>query len=79
MIRRSARRKAISPAGFLLVMLCFGLPFVTVSCESSVGSISAEITGWDLVFGGKATTTATGDFAPTGPVPTPRNRFRCNR
>lgn len=59
MINRSGRR-AISPAGFLLALLCFGLPFVTVSCEAPVMTVSADYTGWDFVFGGEPDVVVTG-------------------
>lgn len=50
-------RRLLSPAGFLLVAICFVLPFVTVSCESSGGDppgVIAEGTysGVDMVVGG---------------------------
>ncbi len=44
-------RRLISPAGLLLVALCFALPFVAVSCDTPVRA-SAEYTGADLVVGG---------------------------
>jgi hypothetical protein len=45
--------RVVSPAGLLLALLCFGLPFVAVSCESPIVSVSADYSGWDLVFGGE--------------------------
>lgn len=50
----------MSPAGLLLALFCFGLPFLTVSCETPVMSVSADYTGWDFVFAGHPHLTATG-------------------
>jgi uncharacterized membrane protein YphA (DoxX/SURF4 family) len=52
-IKRLLSSRVISPAGLLLALLCLGLPFVTVSCESSIVSVSADYSGWDFVFGGE--------------------------
>ena len=42
-------RKLLSPVGFLFVMLCFLLPFVTVSCSTlETGRVWATYTGVDL-------------------------------
>lgn len=38
-------RRLVSPAVLLLAPLCLGLPFITVSCDSSVASMSAEYSG----------------------------------
>lgn len=57
-IKARSGRRVISPAGFLLALLCFGLPFLTVSCESPVGSVRASYSGWDLAFGGAPDITA---------------------
>jgi len=46
------------------VLLCFGLPFLTFSCEGPTGTISADMTGWDMAFGGEPTMTATGVLDP---------------
>ena len=56
MDRDALLRRLLSPAGFLLVMFCFLLPFVTVSCSSSGSnaSTSGRFTGVDLVAGGPA-------------------------
>ncbi|WP_460392126.1 hypothetical protein [Actinophytocola sediminis] len=52
-----------SPAGFVLVLLLFLLPFVGVSCSADgVGSMEAEFTGFDLVTGGEPT------FDTTSPI-----------
>lgn len=45
-------QKLISPAGLVLVLLCFLLPFVTVSCESAVVDYEATYDGTDFVVGG---------------------------
>jgi hypothetical protein len=49
--------RALSPAGFLLTLLCFALPFVTVSCDapggygrSAPGGFTSY-TGFDLATG----------------------------
>jgi hypothetical protein len=49
-------RRLLSPAGFLLVAVCFLLPFVTVACTPQPGdTMSATYRGTDLVTGGRAT------------------------
>lgn len=60
MIKSSSSRGLISPAGLLLALLCFGLPFVTVSCETPITSVSADYTGWDFVFAGEPHVTTSG-------------------
>lgn len=50
-------RKLISPGGFLLVLICFALPFLTVSCEYPGGAITLDYTGGDLLVGGGPDTT----------------------
>src|SRR3954454_24649436 len=49
----SQRRRLVSPALFLAVLLCFFLPFFSVSCTSGVGQMNATVTGMDQVFGGE--------------------------
>jgi hypothetical protein len=44
-------RRLVSPAGLLLVAICFALPFVSVSCDAPV-RLRADYTGADLVVGG---------------------------
>jgi hypothetical protein len=73
MLDTPQRRRFISPALLLAVLLCFFLPFFSVSCTSSVGQMKATVTGMDQVFGGEpeftgfrppptgADTTATGE------------------
>ncbi|RKT74456.1 hypothetical protein DFJ66_7815 [Saccharothrix variisporea] len=36
-----------------LTLLCLALPFTAVSCESSLGDVEVEYTGWELAFGGE--------------------------
>jgi hypothetical protein len=43
----------LSPGGFLLVLLCFALPFVTVSCDHPAGTVTLDYTGGDLLLGGE--------------------------
>lgn len=43
------REAYLRPAGFLLVLICFALPFATVSCDD--GSQSATYTGYALATG----------------------------
>jgi hypothetical protein len=43
------RKAYLRPAGFLLVLICFALPFATVSCDD--GSQSATYTGYALATG----------------------------
>jgi hypothetical protein len=47
------RRRFISPAMLLAVLLCFFLPFFSVSCTAGVGQMQATVTGMDQVFGGE--------------------------
>lgn len=44
-------RRLVSPAGLLLVAICFALPFVSVSCDTPV-RLRADYTGVDMVGGG---------------------------
>jgi hypothetical protein len=48
-------KRLISPAGFLLSLICFAFPFLAVSCEPPERSLhtTAEYIGWDFVFGGQ--------------------------
>ena len=42
--------RLLSPAGFVLVILLFLLPFVGISCSApEVGSMEADVSGFDLV------------------------------
>jgi hypothetical protein len=59
-IKRSSGRGLISPAGLVLALFCFGLPFLTVSCETPVMSVSADYTGWDFVVAGEPHVTTSG-------------------
>ncbi|RZS32431.1 hypothetical protein EV193_11265 [Herbihabitans rhizosphaerae] len=46
--------RLLSPAGFLLALVLFLLPFVSVSCEvSGVGEAHATYTGLDMATGGE--------------------------
>ena len=66
LVRRWLRRlvRAGTPAGLVLVCLCFLLPFVTVSCAAPGGfgraapGGASSYTGVDLVTGGAPTVTA---------------------
>lgn len=46
-------KRLLSPAGFLLVLGLFLLPFVTVSCETGVGEIRADYSGVDVATGAR--------------------------
>lgn len=48
----SARRgrSLLSPSGFAFVVLCFFLPFLTLSCESGMGDLHVTYTGVDLAL-----------------------------
>src|SRR5689334_22022375 len=62
--------RLISPAGFLLALAFFLLPFAAVSCEvPSVGSVEASYTGVDLITGGDPSTTTTGEFTSDSSSP----------
>lgn len=52
---RTLLARLLSPTGFVLIVLLFGLPFVAASCEAPQGDFefSATYTGVDLVVGGK--------------------------
>jgi hypothetical protein len=60
-------RRLVSPAGLLLVALCFALPFVAVSCDSPEVSVTAEYTGTDMVVGGEPAVSVSGDQVPEEP------------
>jgi hypothetical protein len=47
-------RRLVSPAGLLLVAICFALPFVSVSCDSPV-QLRADYTGTDMLVSGTPT------------------------
>src|SRR5206468_1772779 len=47
------QRRFISPVLLMAVMLCFFLPFFSVSCSSGVGQMQATVTGMDQVVGGE--------------------------
>lgn len=60
-IRPSAvLRWLASPTGMMFVLSCLALPFVAVSCESAMGSVTADYSGADLVFGGRPQVSGTG-------------------
>jgi hypothetical protein len=42
----------VSPAGFGLVLILFLLPFVTVSCGDSTGTVEATFSGLNMAIGG---------------------------
>src|SRR6185295_7730742 len=52
---RTLIARLLSPTGFVLIVLLFGLPFLAASCEAPQGDFefSATFTGVDLVVGGK--------------------------
>lgn len=58
-------RKLLSPSGFLLVLLCFALPFVTVSCDHPAGTVTLDYTGGDLLLGGEPSVSGLPRSAPT--------------
>lgn len=60
MIKHGSGRGLISPAGLVLALFCFGLPFLTVSCETPIMSVSADYTGWDLAFASEPHVTTSG-------------------
>ena len=60
------RRRVVSPAMLLAVLLCFFLPFFSVSCSSGVGQMKATVTGMDQVFGGEPEYTGFRPPPPTG-------------
>ncbi len=64
----SGRRKIISTSGLTLALLLLFLPFVGVSCESPMGSVNAEVSGWDMAVGGKPSVSTTGLFSMGTPA-----------
>lgn len=46
-------RRLISPVGSFFVLLCFFLPFFTVSVHFGFGGVEATYSGMDLVFNGR--------------------------
>lgn len=69
----SAKRGSTGPnrlisTSSLAVALCLlFLPFIGVSCESGMGTINAEISGWDMAVGGAPSVSRTGIFGSTAP------------
>lgn len=60
----SLASRLLSPAGFLLFLLCFLLPFVAVSCDAGPeGELSISYTGLDLLTNDEPTVVITGSFA----------------
>lgn len=53
MLDAPQRRRFISPALLLAVLLCFFMPFFSVSCSAGVGQMRATVSGMDQVFGGE--------------------------
>jgi hypothetical protein len=51
---RTLVSRLLSPTGFVLIVILFGLPFLAASCEAPQGDFefSATFTGIDLVVGG---------------------------
>lgn len=60
-------RRLISPSGLVLVLLCLFFPFVGVSCESSLGTLEVQVTGWDMVTNGTPSVTGTGMLGESAP------------
>lgn len=61
--------RLLSPAGFGLVLLCFLLPFVGVSCNAQeLGSIGVDYSGLDLASNGSPSVTVVGDFGGEAPT-----------
>jgi hypothetical protein len=50
---RPDRARLLSPVGLLLVLVLFLLPFVTVSCSTPAGDVTATYQGVDLVLDSK--------------------------
>jgi hypothetical protein len=64
-------RRLLSPAGFLLVVFCFALPFLAMSCEAPGVSARAMYTGADLVVGGEPSVTVNGRAPDEDDAPRP--------
>ncbi|WP_116244302.1 hypothetical protein [Nocardiopsis sp. FIRDI 009] len=45
-------RRLISPSGLAFVLLCFFMPFFTVSCSGAMGDLAITYSGYDLAFNG---------------------------
>ena len=45
-------RRLVSPAGLVLVALCFALPFAAVSCDTPI-QVRADYSGTDMLTGGR--------------------------
>lgn len=60
-------RELISPAGLIVTLLLLFLPFLGVSCESGLGTINAETSGWDMAVGGEPSVSRTGVFTIIAP------------
>ncbi|CAM3620352.1 hypothetical protein GCM10009799_06490 [Nocardiopsis rhodophaea] len=53
-------QRLISPSGIGLVLICLFLPFIGVSCETSLGTLDVQASGWDLAVGGEPSVFGTG-------------------
>lgn len=56
------KARLLSPAGFLLALLCLFFPFAMVSCNGPSGKLSASYTGTDLLLNGSPTLIKSGVF-----------------
>jgi hypothetical protein len=66
---RLAMSRLFSPVGFGLVLLCFLLPFVGVSCNAQeLGSVDVDYSGLDLASDGSPSVTVVGDFGGDAPT-----------
>ncbi|MEU6155610.1 hypothetical protein ABZ816_37060 [Actinosynnema sp. NPDC047251] len=54
-----SKRRPVNLSLVALAFLCLAFPFTAVSCQTAMGSISAEFTGYDAAFGGAPTIEAT--------------------
>ncbi len=54
-------KRRVNPPLLVLALLCLAMPFTAVSCESSMMTVEAEYTGWDLAFGGEPTVEVEGE------------------
>ncbi|WP_415840251.1 hypothetical protein, partial [Nocardiopsis gilva] len=70
----SPRQRLISPSGIGLVLICLFLPFIGVSCDTGLGTLDVQASGWDLAVGGEPSVSGGGGlgrdvprgFDPTG-------------
>ncbi|MBB6173667.1 hypothetical protein HNR23_003727 [Nocardiopsis mwathae] len=53
-------QRLIGPTGIGAVLICLFLPFVGVSCDTGLGTLDVQASGWDLAVGGEPSVSGSG-------------------